>query len=261
MTDAPGLPPVTPAAADVIPPASDRPQAGGWTAGRITAVVVASLAAVVAAALVLAGVILAVASGTMRDQAGFLMTGQQRLATPSYALTSRVTGMPGLDTAWDMPMMSRRWTPSTMMGRVRIDVEATGKPVFVGLARPADAAAYLHGVRHATLLHLGDRPGYRTSGSRAPAAIPSTQHFWVGQESGTGRLSLAWPRRAGAWTVVVMNADASRGVSVLARAGATVPALAWAGAASLTVGGVGLAATVLLLVLVLRSAGRRPRER
>ena len=261
MTDVPRPPAVTPTAGDGTPPAPDRPQSGGWTAGRIATVVVTSLAAVVAAALVLAGATLAIASGTMRDRAGFLMTGQQQLSTRTYALTSRITGMPGPDRAWNMPMMSQRWTPPAMMGRARIDVESTGKPVFVGLARPGDVAAYLHGVRHATLLRFGQRPAYRTSGAMAPAATPRKEHFWVGQDSGTGRLSVAWPRRAGTWSVVVMNADGSPGVSVRASAGATVPVLGWASAVSLTIGGIGLAATILLLLLVLRSASTRHRER
>jgi hypothetical protein len=50
-----------------------------------------------------------------------------------------------------------------------------------------------------------------------------------------------------------MNTDASPGVSI--QASATIPALGWASAASLTIGGLGLAVTVL--VLVIRAASRR----
>lgn len=233
-----------------------RQREPGWTAGRIAAVVVASVAAVAAAALVVAGASLAVAGSTMRDGSGFLTTGQQRLSTASYALTSRVTGLPHR-TTWTMPMMSRRWSPSGMMGRVHIEVQPTGKAAFVGIARPSDVHAYLHGVRHATLLRLGHEPAYRTSGSRAPAAAPGSQDFWVSRASGAGRLSVDWPRRVGPWTVVVMNTNASPGVSIRASAAATVPALTWVSAASMTVGGVGLAVTILLIVLVVRAAARR----
>jgi sulfite exporter TauE/SafE len=248
---------VQPSGGSGTPSPLARSREPGWSTGRVVAVVVTSVAAVVAAALIVAGASLAIAGGAMRDGSGFLTTGQQRLSTSSYALTSKITGLQHHQTGWTMPMMSRHWSPSGMMGRTRIDVQSTHKPAFIGIARPSDVKAYLHGVRHATLLRLGHEPAYRTTGTRAPSAIPVREDFWISRDSGTGRLSVEWPRQRGPWTLVVMNSDASPGVSIRASAAATVPTLGWASAASLTIGGFGLVVTTLLLVLVIRAASRR----
>jgi hypothetical protein len=73
--------------------------------------------------------------------------------------------------------------------------------------------------------------------------------------SGTGPQQLTWTPADGDWTVVVMNADGSAGVSVEASIGATVPALrglAW----GVLIAGVFL--TVVGLLVVALAVRRRP---
>jgi hypothetical protein len=65
---------------------------------------------------------------------------------------------------------------------------------------------------------------------------------------------LTWPVNSGDWTVVAMNANASRPVDVRVGAAATVPALPWA-AAGLLIGGVlFLAGGVVLIAVPLQRA-------
>ena len=55
-------------------------------------------------------------------------------------------------------------------------------------------------------------------GTRAPAA-PTTETFWTESASGPGTQHVDWNLRSGNWSVVVMNADASSGVTVDMTAG------------------------------------------
>ncbi|HET7276790.1 MAG TPA: DUF4389 domain-containing protein, partial [Dermatophilaceae bacterium] len=76
----------------------------------------------------------------------------------------------------------------------------------------------------------------------APAQAPSAADVWVVQASGAGRQTLDWNAESGDWTVVVMNADASAGVSTDVRVGARFPDL------GTFAGGALIAAAVLLAV-------------
>ena len=67
---------------------------------------------------------------------------------------------------------------------------------------------------------------------------------------------MVWPVENGDWTVVVMNADGSRGVSTDLSVGATVPALGWVVTGILVAAGLGLLLAVVLLVVALHR--RRP---
>ena len=53
--------------------------------------------------------------------------------------------------------------------------------------------------------------------------MPAAQTFWAA--TSTGGRQLEWKAREGEWTVVVMNADATPGVRVDAKAGAKLPLL------------------------------------
>jgi hypothetical protein len=79
---------------------------------------------------------------------------------------------------------------------------------------------------------------------------------WVAQSSGSGRQQITWPVENGDWTVVVMNADASPGVAVETTAGAEVPALRWLIGILLTATAITLLASIVLIVVPVRAAGR-----
>ena len=149
------------------------------------------------------------------------------------------------------------WLFSTdTFGRVRIDPRSTNsdKPVFVGIAATKDVNAYLDQVQRDEISDLDFDPftidKSRHAGEARPA-MPAAQTFWAAS-SVDGR-PLDWKVRKGEWSVVMMNADGSPGVSVDASVGAKTPIirdLAW----WLTIPGIGLGLIALVLVTL-----RRPR--
>lgn len=66
---------------------------------------------------------------------------------------------------------------------------------------------------------------YGTDRGAAPSGRPADQRIWTASATGSGRQTLTWDVKHGSWSVVVMNADASRAVDVRVRAGADVPIL------------------------------------
>lgn len=145
----------------------------------------------------------------------------------------------------------------SILGNVRIRVTEPGpaRGVFIGIAPATAAARYLSGVPYTTVSGLGGNSAVTTShpGTARPAA-PLAAGIWAAQASGPGPQTLTWTARSGDWMVVVMNGDASAGLTVRADAGATVPVLPWL-VAGLLAGGVLLAAAgVLLIVLPARRA-------
>jgi hypothetical protein len=242
----PAQPPTRPATAPGAHGGAPR-----WTAGRVIALVAGSLVLLGSVAVGLAGGALAIADQTMRDD-GYLMSGTTSLSTDTYALTST-----SVELHADAPAALM---PERLLGDVKVTAESGTTQIFLGIARTADANAYLSGVEHATVTDLngfGGRPSYETSGSAAPTTPPAARDIWVAQSTGTGTQEVVWPAKNGDWTVVVMRADGTRGVAASVAAGATVPALDWLVPTLLVSAGVGLAVAIVLLVVALRSSHRQ----
>ena len=236
-----------PAPAYAAPAAPSAPQP--WTAGRIVSMVIGSLLLVGSLGLGLAGGSLAFADQVLRDDDGFLMSGEQTLTTDTYALTST-----SLEVHADG---AAAFMPNRLIGDARLT--ATGNsdtPVFVGVATTSDVDAFLGDTRHATVTDLSNQPAYDTSGSTAPSSLPGDSDIWVAQSSGTGTQQVTWPVEKGDWTILVMNADGSRGVTADLTAGATVPALDWVVPTLLISAGLGLVAAIALMAFALHT--RRP---
>jgi hypothetical protein len=213
-------------------PDSGRPSAPGapsvqsrWTAGRIAALVAGSLLALVALGLMACG-----AWGLWLDTQrsdGYVMTSSERFSTASYALATRT-----LDISSDVPsfLYGRDW-----LGDVRIRGKSvnSNRPLFIGIARKADADRYLAGVAHAEVVDINAnpfgttyRPSYRPASGGKPTA-PTRTTFWVARVAGPGSQSLTWSIKQGRWAVVVMRPDGSRAVTADLAAGAKLPALLW----------------------------------
>jgi len=97
---------------------------------------------------------------------------------------------------------------------------------------------------------FGDRAPVGHPGTAVPAA-PAAAVPWVAQVQGTGSLTLTWTVTDGDWTAVVMNSDASPGVTVRADAGVSSAALPWLAGEMLAAGVLlGVAAAVLIIVPV-----------
>jgi hypothetical protein len=233
-----------------VPPPIPRPPrsgATGWTPGRIICVVIGSVLALISLGLFTGGATLLWADQTQR-QDGYLTSAATTYSTHGYALASESVGLHA--DGWD-------WLGS-LVGKVRIQVTAPGssRPVFLGIAPTAAATRYLTGVPYTTVTSVGsDTSAIRTHlGTARPATAPQSARIWTAQVSGTGPQTLTWTARSGDWRIVVMNRDATPGLTVRADAGATIPALPWI-AAGLLAGGVLFAAGgVLLIVLPIRRA-------
>jgi hypothetical protein len=251
LTEPPRQPGGTGGTGGTAPTPPPTPPGAAWTAGRVVALVAGVLLLLVSLGLTASGAALAVADQAMRDDAGYLMSPDEKLRTDGYAIVST-----GLEIDVDP---AAGFVPDALLGTAALTATAGDAPVFVGVARTADAQRYLAGVRHAVVLELSDDPVLETTGTLAPVTPPEAQDFWVAASSGPGRQSVAWEPERGDWTLVVMNADARAGMDVDAAVGATVPVLGWAVAVLLSVGLTLLVVSVVVLAVVLRQAARAPR--
>lgn len=231
-------------AAATAPPAA-------WSGGPVVTVVLGSLLLALGSGLLLAGTAAAVADRGLRDDAGYFTTPAQELSTGGYALASAPL---------DLDTGATSLSPASLLGEVRVDVSAT-TPVFVGVAREDAARDYLAGVEHAVLEDLEEQSGgwtprYRLEPGTAPTTPPGEADIWVASTSGSGPQSLEWEPESGDWTVVVLNADGSRGVTATVAVGATFPALDDAAGWLLGTGAPLVVLGILLVTAAVLRAGR-----
>ncbi|MEN8114979.1 MAG: hypothetical protein ABFS21_11405, partial [Actinomycetota bacterium] len=123
--------------------------------------------------------------------------------------------------------------------------------------------AYLDGVAHDEIAGLNlDRASigdveYTTHEGTGMLDTPGVEAFWATSVEGIGLQTLDWTVEPGEWTAVIMNADASSGVTAELAFGATasnIAAVAWT---KITIGLIALIGGGLAAFLGLR----RPRRR
>jgi hypothetical protein len=186
---------------------------------RIAATIAASLAALLSLGLLVAGGVL-LWGESKKDEQGYLTTHTERFSTGTYALSTGNLDLDldGLDTVLDQDTY----------GKVRLQVDSDA-PVFVGIARTADVTRYLRDTSHALVTDVSypdfDADYDPQPGAERPAT-PATQDFWAASTHGPGRQTLTWDVEDCDWSIVVMNADASRGVDARISAGAEAPLMA-----------------------------------
>lgn len=224
------------------------PQTGtSWTAGRILLVVLGSILALLAAGLLAAGGTLLWVDRTQRDDDGFLTTPTERFESDSFAITSDSIDLLESESDW---LFSEG-----VLGEVRITGE--DGDVFLGIGETRDVEAYLDGVAHDEVRDLEFDPfrvEYRQFPGGEPPGPPTKQTFWAASASGSGEQSATWEAESGEWTIVVMNADASRGVSADVSAGAEANFLLWLAIGLLIAGLLLLAGGVTMIVIGARGA-------
>ena len=239
-TIAPTSPPPSPE----TPPARRRS-----TAPRVVAFVTAGVLALLGIGMFAAGGT-ALWADSKKDDQGYVNTATDGFASRGYAIATDDLDVNGV--------------PTEIAGDVsygRIRVQATprnGKPVFVGIARTDAVSSYLRHTPHSIVTDLSYdpfRPDYRTQPGTEKPFTPGTQRIWAASSEGSGRQSITWNVRGGHWSVVVMNADGSRGVDAGVRAGARIPILDAIGWGAIGIGFVMLAGAGGLTALALR----RPR--
>jgi hypothetical protein len=218
-----------------------------FSGGRVTAVIVGSLLALVSLGCFVAGGVALWANG-QKDDDGYLSTRTERFHAGTAALRTENldVDLGGTATVLD----------SDVYGKVRLRATPRAdKDLFVGIARTSDVTHYLRGTAHTRVTDLDYHPfhaDYATTGGAQRATAPATQRIWAAQAHGRGAQTLTWDVTDGDWSVVVMNADGSPGVDADVRAGANVPFLnevAW--------GAIGTGAVVLLVSVALLYAGTR----
>ncbi|MCA1692325.1 MAG: hypothetical protein LC733_09050 [Actinobacteria bacterium] len=224
------------------------------TTTRNVFLVIGSLSVLLGLGLGVGGGTLLWAHNTQRDSAGFYSTSAERLDSPSFALTSQDIDL-GIDAD------GYGWIERDGPTAVRLRVTAANeRPVFVGIARSDDVESYLASSAHGVITDFAVdpfRPEIRPAPGAAPPVLPGTQSFWTESAAGTGTQTVIWPVKPGNWTVVVMNADGSPGITVDVAVGAKSNML-------LPIG-IGMSALALLAVgggiafIVARSAGGRAR--
>ena len=87
------------------------------------------------------------------------------------------------------------------------------------------------------------------SADRELPGRPADQPFWISSTSGAGPQELIWEIEDGTYSIVVMNDDASDGLSFETRIGARVPLLKPIGTGLLVGGSVAVALGALLVAL------------
>ena len=232
-----------PAPAGAEPGSSARP--GGWTAGRVLALIAGALLLFVSTGLLVGGAGLLWADRTQRE-GQFLWTSTSTVSTAGYAVTADQLTIEGSGADWAL---------DSVIGTAQLQARpvSTDSELFVGIASAADAASYLRGVQYSRLDTLGEGsvdPGTVTvQRGGAPEVAPGAVDIWVAQSSGPGTQTLRWQPTRGTWTVVLMRADGTAGVAAHVRAGATVPAAPWIGVGLLALGAVlaGLGGLVIAL--------------
>jgi hypothetical protein len=225
------------------------------TGARIVLFVSAGLASVMAVGALGLGA-LALWGESEKDERGYLSTDSETFASGTHAIATDNLDI-DLDGAEEL-------VDSTGLGDIRLDVESqSDKPLFVGIARTDQVSSYLADVSHTRVTDIDSDPfkaSYsRQAGERSPAA-PASERFWAASTQGTGPQTLTWDVEDGDWSIVVMNADGSRGVQADVSAGAKLPYLTEIGWSALGGGAILLLTAAGLIVLAVRPPRDRPRK-
>ena len=207
--------------------------------GRIVALVIGCVLALIGGALLIGAGALTWAYSTQRDDAGYFTSHSVRIETVTAALQSQRIDL-GSDSR------PNRWPfGEGDLATVRLQATAReGEQVFIGVAHSSDVDTYLTGIAHDEVTKInwshGDTVRYSRVAGAATATPPTDQTFWTASASGSGQQALTWKVQGGNWSIVVMNPDGSADVAADVAIGVKVNALV-----GFTIG-IGVAAIVLL---------------
>ena len=242
-----------PAGRVTVPPRQDAAaRSPRWTVGRITALVVGVLLALVSLGLLGGGGTALWADLSQRDAAGYLTSGMHEFSTSGSAVATERTDLGSAGIGW-------LYSPA-LLGEVRIRVSpvSPGPALFVGIGPSADVDRYLAGVGHALVSDFAAGEVQALAGGKLGSA-PGTQDFWVASATGPGTQTLRWHPASGIWTVVVMNADGRPAIHVRADLGARYPDLLWIAVGLLAAGAVFGAGGALLIAGAIRRRASQPK--
>ncbi|MBG0738035.1 DUF4389 domain-containing protein [Paeniglutamicibacter antarcticus] len=179
-------------------------------AGAVVALVLGTLLALLGSGGIIGGVASALVASRQGPD-GYFVSPTRAFATNSYALSTPPAQIEADSVPFDL-------------GSLRISAAFTAPDgqVFIGVGAKADVEKYLSGVHSTQIIGIKTSP-FRVSYSDVPGSAvptpPAEQSFWAKQASGSGTQQITTDLRSGDWVVVVMNADASAGVTVNMQAG------------------------------------------
>jgi hypothetical protein len=219
-----------------------------WTGGRVTALVLGSILALVSLGSLLTGLVGLIFDQTQRDADGFLVSGPVEFASDGYAV---VAG--GLTVDTSVP----GWLQvQDVLGDIRLQVEsADGEPIFLGVATEGAVAPYLADLAYDEVREIsGVVPAvdYTPHPGDAPAATPNEQDIWTAWTAGPGEQTLTVELETGDWVAVAMNTDATADVAFTGTIAAEIPALTPVALTLLIAGVIGMGASAIPLFLALR---------
>ena len=180
--------------------------------GRIVALVIGCVVALIGAALLVGTGALTWAYATQRDDDGYFSSHRVRIETVTAAVRSQSIDL-GSD---ERP---HRWPfGDGDLATVRLQAAAReGEEVFIGIAHTNDVEAYLTGVAHDEVIDIrwsrDDEIEYRRIAGAASATPPTAENFWVATASGPGRQTVTWDVEGGNWSILVMNPDGTAHVA------------------------------------------------
>lgn len=235
------------------PPRPPAPARGGWTAGRVIALVAGSVLLLASLALLAGGGTLAWADEE-QHHSGYLTTSTATYSTRGYALASDAISPHG---GWS-------WL-GLFVDKVRIRISSgSSGPIFAGIATARDVRHYLGGAPYTMVGGHGERdvtgyPGTDVTGypGTAVPAPPASALSWAVRAEGSGNLTLTWTVQDGDWMVVAMNSDASAGLTVRTDVGISSLAMPWL-AGELLAAGLLLGVTAAVLIVVPVRMASRP---
>jgi hypothetical protein len=142
-------------------------------------------------------------------------------------------------------------------GKVRIRGESPrATMLFIGIGPEAAVAEYLGSVAHASVEDIDFDPfrvKYLPIAGGAPQGPPTDRRFWAVSASGVGTQTVTWKVREGDWSIVLMNADGSRGIVADVDLGAKLSFLLWVAIGLLLGGVLVVAGSTALIVLAART--------
>lgn len=219
--------------------------------GRIILVVVGALVLLLGLGMGAGAAALGLLNAAQDDDR-YLSVPQATYEVDSYALTSGELDIDADDV-------------EGTLGRLRVRGTAAGSDagLFIGIAATRDVDRYLADTAHSELRDVTFDPftaEYRETGGTAVPAPPADQDFWQASSVGTGEQAIEWDLIDGDWTVVVMNADATRPVAAELQMGVQTELFGWL-ARGLVIAAVVFVLGGIALILLAILAGRRDRNR
>jgi hypothetical protein len=220
--------------------------------GRIIAVIIGALLALVGLGATVAGIGM-VAVHVAQGDDGYYRTPTERFETSTAAFVA-YANLRGGGQGGDHPI-----------DEVRVRATAADQdPIFVGIGPRDEVEAWLAGVAHERVTSVRYVPlevGTERSPGTRESTPPDQEEFWVASTSGSGTQTLTWQSQRGDWALVVMNADGQPGVTADVDAGV---AGRWLLPAGIIVGAVGLlllaGGVVIMVVAVTVGRGRTGSE-